>query len=82
MTPEHRQLRMARFAMHKIRLRDYGLAVLRGQLTMEQGAEEYRKAMENFDQIMELAVSEPERIEACERDMARCFYIDTPERSG
>lgn len=69
------KLRMARYAMHKIRLRDYGLAVLAGKKTEAQAAEEYRKAMENFDQIIALAETEPERMEAVESDMARGFYM-------
>lgn len=69
------KVRMARFAMHKIRIRDYAGAVRRGEITEAQAAEKYRMAMENFDQIIGLAETEPERLVACEEDMAKGFYI-------
>lgn len=74
-----RQLTMARFAMHKIRIRDYAGAVLTGQLTEEQAKQKYNEAMENFDQILEIAVSEPERLTACIEDMNKGFYIPGKE---
>jgi len=73
--PHQRQLTMARYAMHCMRLRDYAMLHTTGKLTFEQAAEEYRKAMENFDQILELAVTEPGRMPPIEDDMERGFYI-------
>jgi hypothetical protein len=35
----------------------------------------YKEAMENFDQIMELAASEPGRMAAAEEEMARGFTL-------
>ena len=64
-----RQLRMARFAMHRVRISQYQ------GLPPDQAKEEYRKAMENYDQILGLAASEPARLVACEVDMARGFWL-------
>lgn len=75
MKDKDRQLVMSRYAMHKVRLRDYVGAVLSGRLTREQAAEEYRKAMENYDQILDLAVKESERLTACQAEMLRGFYL-------
>ena len=70
-----RKLAMARYAMHRVRLTIYAQKVLAGQLTPDEGAEEYRKAMENFDQLMGMAENEPDRIEACVKDMESGFVV-------
>lgn len=64
-----RQLRMARFAMHRVRIAQYAA------LPREAAEREYRAAMDNFDHLMQLAASEPERLDACEADMARGFWL-------
>jgi hypothetical protein len=58
-----------------MRLRDYAILHNVGKLTFDQAAEEYRKAMENFDQLMELADKEPGRLVACKAEMARGFIL-------
>jgi hypothetical protein len=64
-----RQLRMARFAMHRVRIAQYA------GLSRDEAMRKYREAMENFDHLMELAASEPERLESCEADMAKGFHL-------
>lgn len=78
LTDAERQLCMARFAMHRVRITVYASQMMAGNLSEEQAREEYRKAMENFDQLMGLAVTEPERIKACVEDMERGFDIKSP----
>ena len=75
LTDAERQLCMARFAMHRVRITVYASQMMAGNLSEEQAREEYRKAMENYDQILALAVTEPERIKACVEDMERGFDI-------
>jgi hypothetical protein len=71
-----RQLRMARFAMHRVRISQYQ------GLPPDQAKEEYRKAMENYDQILGLAVTDPARLVACEADMARGFWLPNDPSQG
>lgn len=75
MTDAERQLIMARFAMHKVRVMVYASRMMAGNISAEQAREEYRKAMENYDQILGLAVTEPDRLKACIEDMERGFTI-------
>lgn len=73
-----RQLRMARFAMHKNAIHKYVVKMQHFGATEEQAKEEYRKTMENFDAILSLAADEPDRMVAIEEDMAKGFYL--PEK--
>ena len=71
----HYQLIMARYAMHRVRVTIYAQKVLSGQMTHEEAEGHYRAAMDNYDQILNLAASEPSRIGNCEKDMAAGFVI-------
>lgn len=76
MTDAERQLIMARYAMHKVRVSVYASRMMAGHLSEEQAREEYRKAMENYDHLMTIA-NEPGRIEKCIEDMDRGFDIES-----
>ncbi len=69
------QQTMARFAMHKVRTAVYARMVLAGQLTEAQARDKYAEAMRNFDQLMALAMTEPEHLDACIADMERGFVM-------
>lgn len=74
-SPAARQLRMARFQAHKNAIHKYLLKMRHWGATEAVAREEYRRTMADFDNLMELAVTEPERMEAIEVDMARGFYL-------
>lgn len=74
-----RQLRMARFAMHKNAIHKYYVKMEYYGGTESNARSEYDATMENFDQILQMAVDEPARMEAVEADMKRGFYIPTNE---
>jgi hypothetical protein len=69
-----RQISAGRYAYHKQIVKRYGDLVRLGQMPMEQGAEMYRLAMENYDGIIKAAAN-GHMTEANEADMERGFVL-------
>lgn len=70
----HHQLHAARYAFHKVRCKVYGDAVEDGVMPVEQGREMYRRAMENYDELIKSAAGGA-LTEADEADMAKGFPL-------
>lgn len=68
------QLDGARYAFHKIARHKYWLAVQRMELTPEQGEEAYRKAMNNYDDVI-MGCADGHFAEANARQMAEDLTI-------
>lgn len=68
------RMRIARFYVHKLRCKMYGDAVRRGELSAEDAAEHYRRAMVNFDELMDTDL--PNWGETFEHEMAKGFSLD------
>lgn len=75
MTDDQRRLRMARFAMHKNAIHKYARRMALEGMSEDEARHHYAATMENFDKIIELAVSEPERLDAVDEDMADGFTL-------
>lgn len=69
------ELRVARYAMHMVRAVQYAGLHLQGHLSEDEAQEEYKKAMENFDQIV--AGAADRTIAAEEREMAKGSFAVT-----
>jgi polyhydroxyalkanoate synthesis regulator phasin len=63
------QIHAARFAMHKVRVKEYFEAVRRGELTPEEACRRYQQAMTNFEDVLNGAKDGHFR-EAIDREMA------------
>lgn len=75
LTALRRQVRAARYAQHKVRIKLYGDAVARGEMSVEEASERYRFSMLNHDGIVANAVTGASE-EANEADMVRGFRIE------
>ena len=55
LTARDHQTHAARYVFHKVTVKRYGDAVATGIITRDQGEEMYRRAMENYDEIVAAA---------------------------
>lgn len=75
-TTSERQLSLARFAMHRVRLAQYNNA-MRAGMSEEEAQHHYTEAMRNYDGILsdELLAPNAGRYEAAKRDLAEGWRV-------
>lgn len=71
---QHYRNRLLRYYVHKLRVKMYADAVERLEITEDEAREHYRRAMENFDELM--GTDHPGWGESIEAEMAKGFALN------